>query len=130
MDIPNNVNGLEQDSPTLVLSPAVYDKLRLTVQVLLPALATLYFALGGVWDWSNVEGIVATITALTTFLGLILAASRKRYMNSDARFDGVVQPTVDGGGLKAASLEVSGDPEHILANQSELRLKVLPPIQH
>lgn len=122
------INALEDDQPKLILSPGAYDKLRLTVQIILPALATLYFALGGIWDWSNVEGIVATITALTTFLGVIVSISRKRYLNSDARFDGVIIPTVDGGGLKAASMELKGDPEVMLQNQSEMRFKVLPPI--
>lgn len=124
MDTPNN---LLDDTPKLVLSPAVYDKLKLTVQILLPAISTLYFTLGGIWGFPEVEKVIGTIAAITVALGAVVAVSAKRYLNSDLRFDGVVVPQVDGGGLKAASMELKGDPEVMLQNQEELRFKVLPP---
>lgn len=111
----------------LVLPPKVYDKMKLTAILLLPLASTLYFGLGSIWGFPAVESVIGTIAVITTALGTIVSASAKRYMNSDRRFDGVVNSVVDGGGLTAASLELNHDPEHVLANQDEIRLKVLPP---
>lgn len=56
-----------------------YEWLRWIVQILLPAFATLYFALGSVWSWPNVEQVMATVTAVATFLGLTLGISKINY---------------------------------------------------
>jgi hypothetical protein len=47
--------------------------------VLLPALGTLYFALAGIWGFPYGEQIVGTITAVDTFLGVILGISTVQY---------------------------------------------------
>ena len=47
--------------------------------VLLPALGTLYFALAGIWGFPYGEQIVGTITAIDTFLGVILGISTVQY---------------------------------------------------
>lgn len=122
-----NENGPVEDSPTLVLSPPVYDKLKLTVQLILPGISSLYFGLAQIWGLPNAEKIVGTLALLTVFLGSIVAISAKRYMKSDARFDGEIHQQVDGGGLVAASMELNGDPETMLANKDELRFKIIPP---
>lgn len=61
------------------LSNKVYDILKFIAMILLPALGTLYFALGGIWDWPYVEQIVGTITAIDTFLGTLLGISTYQY---------------------------------------------------
>ena len=61
------------------LSNKVYDILKFIAMILLPALGTLYFALGGIWDWPYVEQIVGTITAVDTFLGTLLGISTYQY---------------------------------------------------
>ena len=45
-----------------------YDTIKFVTQLLLPALATLYFALAGIWNWPYGEEIVGTITAIDAFL--------------------------------------------------------------
>ena len=57
----------------------LYDRLKWVALVLLPALASLYFALGQLWHFPNVEQVVGTITILDTFLGLLLGKSSKDY---------------------------------------------------
>ena len=52
-----------------------YDILKWIAMYLLPALGTLYFALAGIWGFPYGEEIVGTITALDTFLGVILGIS-------------------------------------------------------
>ena len=62
-----------------------YDILKYIAQIVLPALGTLYFALAGIWGFPYGEQIVGTITAVDTFLGVILGISsinyNKREMN-------------------------------------------------
>ena len=61
------------------MSNKTYDTLKWIAQILLPALGTLYFALAGIWDFPYAEAIVGTITAIDTFLGVILGISTYQY---------------------------------------------------
>lgn len=61
------------------MSNNLYDKLKWIAQILLPALGTLYFALAGIWGFPYGEQIVGTITALDTFLGVVLGISTLNY---------------------------------------------------
>lgn len=61
------------------LSNKAYDILKWIAQLLLPALGTLYFALAGIWGWPYGESIVGTITAVDTFLGVLLGISSASY---------------------------------------------------
>ena len=61
------------------LSNRVYDVLKWIALYLLPALGTLYFALAGIWAFPYGEEVVGTITALDTFLGVLLGISTAQY---------------------------------------------------
>ena len=61
------------------MSNKIYDILKWVAQILLPALGTLYFALAGIWGLPYGEQIIGTITAVDTFLGVILGISSKQY---------------------------------------------------
>ena len=61
----------------------VYDTLKAIALVWLPAIATLYFALAGIWGLPYAEQIVGTITALDTFLGVILGISNSAYKKQE-----------------------------------------------
>ena len=61
------------------MSNKVYDTLKWIAMYLLPALGTLYFALAGIWGLPYGEQIVGTITAIDTFLGVILGISTAQY---------------------------------------------------
>lgn len=61
------------------LSNKLYDVLKWIALYLLPALGTLYFALAGIWGFPFGEEVVGTITALDTFLGVILGISNAQY---------------------------------------------------
>ena len=67
------------------MSNKVYDVLKWIAMYLLPALGTLYFALAGIWGLPYGEQIVGTITAVDTFLGVILGISTAQY---NKRVDG------------------------------------------
>ena len=62
-----------------MLSNKAYDTLKWIAKYLLPALGTLYFALAGIWSFPYGEEVVGTITAVDTFLGVLLGISTAQY---------------------------------------------------
>ena len=65
------------------MSNRMYDILKWIALYLLPALGTLYFALSGIWGFPFGEEIVGTITAVDTFLGVILGISSAQYNKNE-----------------------------------------------
>lgn len=63
-----------------------YDVLKWVAQILLPAVATLYFAIVQIWGLPYGEEIVGTITAIDAFLGALLGISTYQY-NKDRNND-------------------------------------------
>ena len=57
-----------------------YDILAYVQRIVLPALATLIATLGQIWNWTwPVEQVVLTITAIDTFMGVVLRISSNQY---------------------------------------------------
>lgn len=69
------------------ISNKVYDRLKWIAQYCLPAIGTLYFAIAGIWGLPYGEQIVGTITAIDTFLGVLLGISSATY-NKGGDIDG------------------------------------------
>ena len=61
------------------MSDKVYDVLKWIAQYLLPASATLYFALSNIRGFPYAEQVVGTISAIDTFLGVMLGISTIQY---------------------------------------------------
>ena len=61
------------------MSNKVYDILKYIAQIVLPALATLYFALAKIWGFPYGAEIVGTISAVDAFLGALLQISTNQY---------------------------------------------------
>ena len=61
------------------MSNKVYDVLKFIAQIVLPAIATLYVTLAGIWGLPFSEQIGGTVMAVDTFLGAILMLSSKNY---------------------------------------------------
>lgn len=62
----------------------VYDILKWIALVLLPGASTLYFALAGIWGFPCAEQVVGSITAIDTFLGVLLGISSATYYKEEA----------------------------------------------
>lgn len=75
----------------MIINDKVYDVLKWIQRLLLPAIATLYLALGSIWKdiiyLPYPEQVAATITAVDTFLGVILGISTANYkaMKNEAK---------------------------------------------
>ena len=61
------------------MSNKTYDICKWIAQYLLPSLATLFFAVAQIWGLPYGEQIVGTITAIDTFLGVLLGISTANY---------------------------------------------------
>ena len=61
------------------MSNKVFDILKYIAQIVLPAVATLYFALAQIWGLPYGEQVVGTITAIDAFLGALLGISTMQY---------------------------------------------------
>lgn len=72
----------------------IYDILKYLAQVGLPALAVFLATVLPLWgaDQDLSSRIAVTVTAVNTLLGALLFLSKKKYDNSDARFDGTIDP--------------------------------------
>lgn len=62
-----------------MMSNKVYDVMKWVAMYLIPAVGTLYFALAGIWNFPYGEEVVGTLTAVDTFLGVILGISTAKY---------------------------------------------------
>lgn len=72
-----------------VLPNKVYDILKYIAQIVLPAIATLYFALSQIWGLPYGEQIVGTIAAIDCFLGALLGISTVGYNKAQASITSV-----------------------------------------
>ena len=61
------------------LTNKAYDVLKYIAQIVLPALATLYVTIAGIWGLPYAEAVSGTIMAVDFFLGALLKISSDNY---------------------------------------------------
>ena len=71
----------------MIINDRVYSVLKYITMVVLPALTTLWLAVGSIWGLPYVEPIGATLSAITVFLGAILGISTSLYNIREQRKD-------------------------------------------
>lgn len=69
----------------MTMNNKTYDALKWIAQFLLPGAGTLYFALAGIWGLPYGEQVVGTITAVDTFLGVLLGISTAQYNKTEGK---------------------------------------------
>lgn len=72
------------------MSSKLYDSMKWTALVLLPGLGALYFGLGQLWDFPEVEKVVGSVTVLEVFIGLLLRKSASDYGSAQTVGDAIV----------------------------------------
>lgn len=63
------------------MSDKLYNVLKWVAIIMLPALSTFYFVVGGIWGWPYGEQVVGTMAAISTLLGALLGVSTAQYNN-------------------------------------------------
>ena len=69
------------------MSNKMYKTLKWIAQILLPAIASLYFGIAQIWGLPFSEEIVGTITLIDTFLGAILGISSANYNKKEKEIE-------------------------------------------
>lgn len=75
------------------LGNKAYDVLKYIAQIVLPALATLYVTISGIWGLPYAEAISGTIMAVDLFLGALLKISSDEFFSTRDIVDKVVPDT-------------------------------------
>ena len=79
----------EADSPgTGLLTNRTYDFIRFLVELFLPGLGTLYFALSQIWGFPYGEAVVGSVVAVAVFLGSLVKVSRAKYTPAESVIGG------------------------------------------
>jgi voltage-gated potassium channel Kch len=105
------------------LSDKWYNKLKVLAQYVLPGSATLYFALAEIWHLPARAEVVASITAIDTFLGVLLGISSKNFHLNEPRYAGDIVVT-ETDKKKTFSLDI-GIPVDELDRQSEVVFRIV-----
>ena len=75
----------ESEVSMFKMSNELYDILKEIALTILPALATLYAAVGKIWGLPYVTEIPMTIMAVDTFMGVCLHISNAEYKAGDSQ---------------------------------------------
>ena len=102
----------------MVFNDKVYKVLKWIALYLLPASGTLYFALSSIWGLPYGEQVVGTITAVDTFIGVLLGISTANYNG-----DGTLNISAENGDKDIYNLELN-IPVEELANKKSITFKV------
>jgi hypothetical protein len=98
-----------------VFTDRMYKILKSFALLWLPALGTLYFTLGAIWNLPNVEEVIGTMSAVDAFLGVLLGVSTKAYESLVPKYDGHIavskNPETN---APVFSLELDDDPSSLL----------------
>lgn len=80
-----------RQTPKAWLPAGLYDTLKWCTLIGLPATATLYSALAAVWSWGFSGEVAMSVTAICTFLGILLGLSKADYNGKDLDANGTVK---------------------------------------
>lgn len=77
-------------STGFVITGTFYDRLQLLIRVLLPAASALYFGLGQIWGFPEIEKVVGSLAVLMTVGGGLLQVSTSNYKKNDVGVDAYI----------------------------------------
>lgn len=106
------------------LSSAFYDKLKLTAQLILPALAALYFSLSQIWDLPAGEEISGTISLVNVFVGVVVVWLKSLHDAAGPKYDGQLtwEDHDEGSMLRMTSVDLNA-----IENKGQVIFKVTRP---
>jgi putative holin Dp-1 len=111
-------------STAFTIPPKLYDFLKYVALVLLPAAAALVITLGTILGWNAATVTAGVITAVDTFLGLILGKSATNFKQQGWNVFGDLVVTQDPEGVPTGMRLVGHQENPILEDQSQVVLNV------
>lgn len=111
---------------TPLLSDSSYKIVKYVASVVLPSLATLYFALAQIWGLPNTEEVMGTMTALNALFGVLLGVSTKSYNSSDTKYAGDVafEPVNGDPSVKRMVADLNVHPQ-VISSMDEVLFRVV-----
>lgn len=112
------------------MNPKIINNVRLAAQYWIPALGTLMFTLGSIWDWSWTANAVGSIMAFDTFLGILLGYQTRGSVPGamPGKFDGQIVLNTSDPVKDVYTLDL-GDTLGDLENRDSVHLKVVKPTE-
>lgn len=107
----------------LTLPNKVYDAVKYLVLIAIPAFSTAYLGIDAAVDLPNEDAVVKILAVVAALLGTLAGIASTQYRNSDARFDGIIDPVAANSQTSRAALNMKTD-EYDAANQKEVVFKV------
>lgn len=95
----------------------VYDKIKIVVIIIIPAIITLYSSLASIWGFPYAEQIIATLAAINVFLGVIMKISTSTYektYDGTLHVDTVTDNSTDRYLFEVDDLDNISDKDHIM----------------
>lgn len=105
-------------------NPKVYGALKQIALVWLPALASLYVLLAGIWGLPDVKQVVGSISAVDTFLGAVMHISAKSYAKQAAKPDGSLVIDDSDPEKTVAMLDLGDTSPHEMIKKQAITLRV------
>jgi len=96
------------DNTSFTIPPKLYDFLKYVALVLLPAAAALVITLGTILGWDAATVTAGVITAVDTFLGLILGKSATNFKQQDLNVFGDLVLSQDPDGVPNGKMKIIG----------------------
>lgn len=107
-----------------LLPDSLFNTFRFFVEVILPGVGALYFALAEIWNLPNAAQVVATLSAVAVFLGLFVNYARIKHSEVNENLvDGELVIDLNDPMKDTYSIEIHR-PLGELPLQNEVRLKV------
>ena len=97
----------------MTFSNKTYDRVKWFAQYFVPALTTLWLALGKIWSFPYTVEIGATLSAIDIFLGALLGISKGNYQGDGSMVVNTEDPTKD-----VYTLNFNGDLNEIADKKS------------
>jgi len=93
------------------MTDRTYNDLTLTVQIVLPAFASLYFIADAIWELPIVVQTLGIIAIISFFLGIVLHVMSDRYASGDDPYSGDIVVSKGQNGSTLYSIELNESPE-------------------
>jgi Putative phage holin Dp-1 len=107
------------------MNSKLYNVLKAVAQIWLPALGTLMFTIGDLWNLTWDAQAVGTIMAVDAFLGVGLGISTAAYKKNGKNFDGFLTVDTSNPRKDIYSIDMMA-PLGTLAKRNDVTLKVRP----
>lgn len=117
-------NPLPVSSVGFTIPPKLYDFLKYIALVILPAVAALVITLGTILHWDGSTVVAGVITAVDTFLGLVLGKSASNFRQQEPMVFGELVVKQDPDGIPNGMKLVGYHENFVFEDQSQVVLNV------